>query len=95
MVFMRLIPPQVFPLAFSNWGGGWPIAPESTRNIAFFVTKYVFQERSNYTLALFDMTHFIPLTEIPFSTVQNGLGRLGRFIRRERGRLVGPVQLLS
>jgi hypothetical protein len=57
------------------------MAPDSTLNTVFILSKYVWQGNANYTIDVFDMSHYLPVAQIPFSTVQNGLGRLGRFIR--------------
>lgn len=69
------------PVGIVEVGGGWPMAPDSTLNTVFVLGQYVTQENSNYTVHMFDMTHFTLNSRIPFSTVQDGLQRLGRFIR--------------
>jgi len=35
----------------------------------------------HYTLNLFDMTHYLLMAQIPFSTTQGGLNKIGRFLR--------------
>ncbi len=57
------------------------MAPDSTLNTVFILSKYIWQENSNYTINLFDMMHYVPIARIPFSTTTNGIGSLGRFIR--------------
>ena len=57
------------------------MAADSALNTVFIPTKYAWQSNSNYTVVVFDMTHFIPVNRIPFSTAQSGLNRIGRFIR--------------
>jgi hypothetical protein len=47
----------------------------------FILGQYVWQGNGNYTINLFDITHYVPVSGIPFSTNQLGLGRLGQFIR--------------
>lgn len=74
-------PSTGLPAGIFEVGGGWPMAPDSTLNTVFILDKYIFQENSNYTIQMFDMTHYVPVSRIPFSTTQNGIGRLGRFIR--------------
>ena len=79
--FHAIDPSTGLPAGIFEVGGGWPMAPDSTLNTVFIFTKYAFQENSNYTINLFDMTHFVPVSSIPFST-QNGLiVGSGRFIR--------------
>lgn len=59
--------------------------PDSTLNTAFFIVRYVWQENSNYTIDLFDMTHYTPVNRIPFSTTfpagQDTLNQPNRVIR--------------
>jgi hypothetical protein len=79
--FHAVDPSTGLPAGIFEVGGGWPMAPDSTLNAVFILSKYVWQGNANYTIDVFDMTHYVPVAQIPFSTVQNGLGRLGRFIR--------------
>jgi hypothetical protein len=79
--FHAIDPSTGLPAGIFEVGGGWPMAPDSTLNTVFILAKYVWQENANYTIDLFDMTRYVPVAHIPFSTVQNGLNQLGRFIR--------------
>ena len=78
--FHAVDPSTGLPAGIFEVGGGWPMVPDSTLNIVFILAQYIFQENSNYTIDLFDMAHYLPVLRIPFST-QNGISRLGRFIR--------------
>jgi len=49
-------------------GGGAPVAPDSSLNTVFMLVQYIWQENSNYTIELFDMTHYVPIGRIPFPT---------------------------
>ncbi len=69
------------PSGIFEVGGGWPMAADSVLNTVFIPAKYAWQNNSSYTLVIFDLTHFIAVNRIPFSTTQNGIGRIGRFIR--------------
>jgi hypothetical protein len=77
--FHALDPSTALPAGIFEGGGS--MAPDSTLNTAFILSHYVFQENANFTLDLFDMTHYVPVTRIPFSTVQNTLVQFNRFIR--------------
>jgi len=79
--FHAVDPTTGLPAGIFEVGGGWPMAPDSTLNTVFILSKYVWQGNADYTVDVFDMTHYVPVAQIPFSTVQSGLGRLGRFIR--------------
>ena len=79
--FHAIDPSTGLPSGIYDVGGGWPMAPDSAINTMFILTKYVWQSNADYTIDLFDMDHFIPVAQIPFSTVQDGLHRIGRFIR--------------
>ena len=57
------------------------MAPDSSLNTVFILAKYIWQENGNYTIDLFDMTHYVPITWVPFSTTPNGILSFGRFIR--------------
>lgn len=65
--------------------GEGTMIPDSTLNTAFFISQYGSQENSNYTLNLFDMTHYTPVNRIPFSTTfpaaQDTLNPPNRLIR--------------
>ena len=74
--FHAVNPSTGLPAGIYEVGGGWPMVPDSTLNTVFIISRYVWQENSNYTLSLFDMTHFTPVIQIPFSG-----GSPNRFIR--------------
>jgi hypothetical protein len=76
-----LTPSTGLPVGIYEVGGRWPSSPDLTLGTVFIVTKYVGQGNSGYTLVMFDMTHFVPVDSIPFSTVQSGISVIGRFIR--------------
>jgi len=65
--FHAVNPSTGLPAGIYEVGGGWPVVPDSTLNTAFFISRYGWQENSNYTLSLFDMTHFTPVIQIPLS----------------------------
>ena len=79
--FHAIDPSTGLPAGIFEVGGGWPMVPDSTLNHVFILSKSARQANSDYTLSLFDMTHYVPVSRIPFSTVQGGINRLGRFIR--------------
>ena len=79
--FHAVDPTTGLPAGLYEVGGGWPMAPDSTLGIVFIFDHYIWQENSNYTIDLFDMTHYVPVARIPLSTVQSGINSLGRFIR--------------
>jgi len=76
---------QVSPQVFSRLGAGgrWPLTHRST--LYSFWTIYVWQENSNFTVELLDMTHHTPVnTDSPSTTsapAQDILVQLNRFIR--------------
>lgn len=74
-------PATGLPAGFFEVGGGWPMAPDSSLSHVFMLDQYVWQGNSNYTVSIFDMTHYVPVARIPFSTGQSGINQLGRFIR--------------
>ena len=78
--FHAVNPSTGLPAGIFEVGGGWPMAPDSTLDTVFILAKYVWQENANYTIDLFDMNHYLPVTHIPFSTT-GGIGQLGRFVR--------------
>jgi trimeric autotransporter adhesin len=61
--------------------GGDQMAPDSNLNTVFVLDQYVWQESGDYTIDIFDMTHFTPVNRVPFSTVPYSLTQLNRFIR--------------
>jgi len=62
--------------------GGGPMAPDSSLNSVFVLTQYIWQENSNYTIDIFDMTHYVRVGWIPFpTTALPGFNPMGRFIR--------------
>jgi hypothetical protein len=83
--FHAVNPSTGLPAGIFEVGGGWPMAPDSTLNTVFILSKYVWQENSNFTIDLFDMTHYTPVSGIPFSTTsppgQDTLVQTNRFIR--------------
>ena len=79
--FHAVDPSTGLPAGIFEVGAGSPMAPDSARNHLFMLTQYILQGSSNYTIVVFDMTHYVPLARIPFSTGQNGFNRLGRWIR--------------
>jgi IPT/TIG domain-containing protein len=79
--FHAVNPITGLPAGIFEVGGGWPMTPDSTLNTVFILSQYIFQgESPNYNIGLFDMTHYVPVSEIPFTT-PSGISRLGRFIR--------------
>ncbi|MGO9083900.1 MAG: IPT/TIG domain-containing protein [Candidatus Sulfotelmatobacter sp.] len=79
--FHVINPATGLPVGIFEVGGGWPMAPDSTLNTVFILLQYVWQlESPNYTINLFDMTHYRPVAQIPFAT-QTSLLHIGRFIR--------------
>jgi hypothetical protein len=79
--FHAVDPSTGLPAGIFEVGAGDPMAPDSNLNTVFIFSQYAWQESSNYTIDLFDITHYVPVTQIPISTTQGGLNRLGRFIR--------------
>lgn len=62
--------------------GGGAMAPDSSLNSVFVLTQYIWQENSNYTIDIFDMSHYVRVGWIPFpTTALPGFNPLGRFIR--------------
>ncbi len=62
--------------------GGGPMTPDSSLDSVFVLTQYIWQENSNYTIDIFDMTHYVRVGWVPFpTTALPGFNRLGRFIR--------------
>jgi hypothetical protein len=57
------------------------MAPDSKLNKVFILARYVWQGNADYTINVFDTSHYILIDQIPFSTTQNGIGTTGRFIR--------------
>jgi hypothetical protein len=79
--FHAVNPSTGLPAGIFEVGGGWPMAPDSSLNSVFILTQYVWQENSNFTVDIFDMTHYVRVGWVPFPTTA-GLGvPLGRFIR--------------
>jgi hypothetical protein len=61
---------------------GGPMAPDSSQNTVFVLAQYVWQGNSNFTINLFDMTRYVPVASVPFSTTAlPGFNPLRRFIR--------------
>lgn len=83
--FHAVNPSTGLPAGIFEVGGGWPMAPDSTLNTVFILYKYIWQENSNFTIGLFDMTHYTPVGKIPFSTTsppgQDTFVQTNRFIR--------------
>ena len=62
--------------------GGGPMTPDSSLDSVFVLTQYIWQGNSNYTIDIFDMTHYVRVGWIPFpTTALPGFNPLGRFIR--------------
>lgn len=62
--------------------GGGPMAPDSSLDSVFVLTQYVWQGNSNYTIDIFDMTHYVRVGWVPFpTTAVPGFNPLGRIIR--------------
>jgi hypothetical protein len=57
------------------------MAPDSSLNSVFILTQYVWQENSNFTVDIFDMTHYVRVGWVPFSTTASLGVPVGRFIR--------------
>lgn len=74
-------PSVALPAGIFQVGGGWPMAPDFNLNTVFILAQYTFQgsESTNYSINTFDMTNYLPVAAIPFSTT--GIFPLGRFIR--------------
>jgi hypothetical protein len=79
--FHVINPSTGLPVGIFEVGGGWPMAPDSARNTVFLLAQYIWQGNSNFTINLFDMTHFTLVTQVPFSTSERNFNPLGRFIR--------------
>jgi len=79
--FHVIDPSTGLPIGIYEVGGGWPMAPDTPHNTVFLLARYIWQENSNFTINLFDMTHFTLMTQVPFSTSERGFNPLGRFIR--------------
>jgi hypothetical protein len=83
--FHAVNPSTGLPAGIFEVGGGWPMAPDSKLNTVFILSRYIWQENSNFTIDLFDMTHYTPVGGIPFSTTsppgQDILVQTNRFIR--------------
>jgi hypothetical protein len=79
--FHAVDPSTGLPDGIFEVGAGDPMAPDSNLNTVFIFSQYVWQESSNYTIDLFDITHYLPVTQVPIFTTQFGLNKLGRFIR--------------
>jgi hypothetical protein len=78
--FHAVNPSTGLPAGIFEVGGGWPMAPDSSLNCVFILSKYVWQENSNYTVDIFDMAHYVRVGWVPFSTTAVGAPP-GRFIR--------------
>ncbi len=75
-------PSTSLPTGLFEVGGGWPMAPDSTLNTVFILSQYIWQDNSNYTIDLFDLTHYVRTGQIPFPTnSQLGFNPVGRFLR--------------
>jgi hypothetical protein len=80
--FHAIDPSTGLPTGIFEVGGGWPMVPDSMLNTVFILSQYVWQGNSNYTIDLFDMTHYVRTGQIPFPTsAQLGLNPVGRFLR--------------
>jgi hypothetical protein len=80
--FHAVNPSTGLPAGIFEVGGGWPMAPDSSLNSVFILTQYIWQSNSNYTVDIFDMTHYVRVGWVPFpTTAEPGVNPLGRFIR--------------
>src|SRR6266576_1469617 len=80
--FHAIDPSTGLPTGIFEVGGGWPMAADSTLNTVFILTQYIWQENSNYTIDLFDMSHYVRTGQVPFSkSSQFGINTVGRFLR--------------
>jgi hypothetical protein len=80
--FHVIDPSTGLPVGILEVGGGWPMAPDSTDNTVFILAQYVWQGNSNYTINLFDMTRYVRVAAVPFSTTAViGFNPPRRFIR--------------
>jgi trimeric autotransporter adhesin len=80
--FHAIDPSTGMPAGIFEVGGGWPMAPDSSLNTVFILDQYTWQTESpNYTVDLFDMTHYVPVGQMPFVTQANPILEIGRFIR--------------
>jgi hypothetical protein len=62
--------------------GGGAMTPDSSLDSVFVLTQYIWQGNSNYTIDIFDMTHYVRVGWVPFpTTALPGFNPLGRFIR--------------
>ena len=79
--FHAIDPSTGLPAGIFEVGGGWPMAPDSSLNAVFIVDQYIWQPYSNYTLNMFDMTHYVRTGWVPFTTsAQLGFNPPRRFI---------------
>lgn len=78
--FHIINPATGLPVGILEVGGGWPMAPDSALNTVFMLVGQI--ESPDYTIDLFDMTHFVLVTQIPFYTTSaSPVLYIGRFIR--------------
>jgi len=80
--FHVIDPSTGLPVGIFEVGGGWPMTPDSPDNTVFILAQYIWQENSNYTINVFDMTHYVRVAAVPFSTTAVlGFNQPRRFIR--------------
>ena len=80
--FHVIDPATGLPVGIIEVGGGWPLLRDSPDNTVFNLVQYIWQENSNYTINLFDMTHYVRVAAIPFpTTAVLGLNQPRRLIR--------------
>ena len=80
--FHAINPITGLPVGIFEVGGGSPMAPDSSLNSVFILAQYIWQENSNFTIDIFDMTHYVRKGWVPFPTTASpGVNPLGRFIR--------------
>lgn len=80
--FHAVNPSTGLPAGIFEVGSGWPMAPDSSLNSVFILSQYVWQGNSNFTVDIFDMTHYVRVGWVPFlTTAEPGINPLGRFIR--------------
>jgi len=80
--FHAVNPQTGLPVGLFEVGGGWPMAPDSSLNTVFMLAQYIWQQNTNYTIDLFDLSHYVKAGWVPFpTTAQLGLNPPGRFLR--------------
>lgn len=78
--FHAVNPSTGLPAGIFEVGGDAPMAPDSTLNTVFLLSKYAWQPNNVYNIELFDLAHYVLASQVPFYT-QGNLSNVGRFIR--------------